>query len=354
MTPELPSALLVERGQVPSALPSTLDAVEPPLRPSPTGSGHSAPTTLFLTVDVEDSYFDRPILMSGEGIGREFGVFGILDQLDSRGLKGTFFVNVYEKDRQPAGVVEGVVREIAARGHEIGLHSHPSPGLEFYGRPLFRLSRQRQTDVLRWGAELIDLWTGAPPTSFRAGGYALDDHTFAAMEEVGIAIDSSSFFPSENNRQERLTVNAVTARGPIVEAPITTVLQVSNDIVKHSKLDLNWLSVEEMMAALRTVISQGTGFATFMMHSFSFIEKATRREGEKSSPGAIFTSGDVFGWHTDVYGPRPEMRQAFSSFLDRIAADPRLRVRTLAETLPELRAAAANGVGDMVPVIAGS
>ena len=39
--------------------------------------------------------------MTGEGVGREFGVFGILDLLDARDLKATFFVNVYEKDRQP-------------------------------------------------------------------------------------------------------------------------------------------------------------------------------------------------------------------------------------------------------------
>jgi peptidoglycan/xylan/chitin deacetylase (PgdA/CDA1 family) len=354
LTTELPSALLVEHGLVPSTLPSTLDAVEPPLRPGPSGSGRTAPTTLFLTVDVEDSYFDRPILMTGDGIGREFGVFGILDELDSHGLAGTFFVNVYEKDRQPAGVVEGVVREIAERGHEVGLHSHPSPGLEFYGRPLFHLSRQQQTDILRWGADLIDRWTGSPPTSFRAGGYALDDHTFAAMEEVGIVIDSSCFFPSQNNRQERFTVNAIATRGAIIEVPITTVLQIADNTVKHSKLDLNWLSVEDLMAALGAVADHHGGFATFMMHSFSFIEKETRREGELSSPGATFTSDDVFGWRTDVYGPRPAMRQAFSSFLDRVAADPQLRVRTLAEDLPGLRAAGATEIGDLVPVIPGS
>lgn len=108
------------------------------------------------------------------------------------------------------------------------------------------------------------------------------------------------------------------------------------------------------MTALRIVVSRGGGFATFMMHSFSFIEKVTCREGEPSPPGAIFTSEDVFGWHTDVYGARPEMRQAFSSFLDSVSADPRLRVQTLAEAQSELRMAAVAGVPDMVPVISGS
>jgi hypothetical protein len=343
------SALVVDSQRLPDALPRLVEDIELVPRPAEAGAEPTEPTTLFLTVDTEDAYFDRPILMTGDGIGREFGVFGILDALDASGLKATFFVNVYETDRQPRGVVEGVVREIAARGHEVGLHSHPSPSLEFYRRPLFRLSRQQQADILRWGVDLIDRWTGLPPVSFRAGGYAIDDHTFAALEEAGIAIDSSCFFPSENNRQERFTVNAVAARGSIVEAPVTTVLQIVGATVQHRKLDVNWLSVEELVAALVAAGDHGAGFATFMMHSFSFIEKATRREGEPSPRNAIFTSDDVFGFHVDVLGPRAALRASFLSFLEWIATEPRLRVRTLSEALPGLRAAA--GLADVIPVI---
>lgn len=353
MTAELPSALQVERGRLPAALPRAVEEISPPLHaaaePKP---GPTEPTTLFLSVDVEDAYFDRPILMTGEGIGREFGVYGILDALDARDMKGVFFVNVYEKDRQPAGVVEGVVREIADRGHEVGLHSHPSPRHELYSRSLTDLSSASQGDVLCWGAELIETWTGSPPVSFRAGGYLLDDRTFEAMERAGIAIDSSCFFPSANNRNAPFTVNSVASREAIVEVPITTVLQLDSDgaSLKHSKLDFNWLSGDELMTALRTVSGHGGGFAMFMMHSFSFIDKATRRETEPSSPHSIFTSGNVSGCFVDVFGPRPEMPAAFASFLDRVAADPSLRVRTLREAEPDMRIRAADSV-DLIPVV---
>ena len=101
------------------------------------------------------------------------------------------------------------MRAIAERGHEVGLHTHPSPALDFYQRPLFRLEPKQQADVIRWGVDLIEGWLGAPPTSFRAGGYALDDRTFKALEGAGIAIDSSCFFPSPNNRLEpRFTVES--------------------------------------------------------------------------------------------------------------------------------------------------
>lgn len=352
MTIKPPSVLRVESGELPAALPRTLADIAPPLYPSEPEPGPPEPTTLFLTVDVEDAYFDRPILMTGDGIGREFGVYGILDALDARGMKGTFFVNVYEKDRQPKGVVEGVVREIAERGHEVGLHSHPSPVLEFYERSLIDLPRSSQEDILRWGADLIEGWTGRPPTSFRAGGYSLDDHTFAAMESVGIEIDSSCFFPSANNRHAPFTVNAVASRGSIIEVPITTVLQLDGDVaLKHSKLDFNWLSGDDLMTALRAVSEQRIGFAMLMMHSFSFIDKVTRREADPSSPDSIFTSENAFGCYVDVFGPKPEMPAAFASFLDRVAADPSLQVRTLRDAEPELRARAADHA-NLIPLVA--
>jgi peptidoglycan/xylan/chitin deacetylase (PgdA/CDA1 family) len=334
---------------LPGALPQALAEVE--AWTGPGGPPGVAPTTLFLTIDTEDAYFDRPILMAGDGVGREFGVFGILDELDSRGLSATFFVNVYEKDRQPEGAVEEVVREIAARGHEVGLHTHPSPVLDFYRRPLFRLAPEAQVEALRWGAELIAAWTGEPPTSFRAGGYALNDDTFEALEQVGIEVDSSCFFPSPNNHNSRFTVNAVAARGRTVEVPVTTVLRAAGDGgLAHRKLDLDWLSVDELLEAIAGANAHGCGFAMFMMHSFSFIEKQTRTLDQPPSSRARFVSEALFDRYVEVYGPKPAMREAFATFLAAVAAEPAVRVRTLREALPDLRRAASGGA-DVVPVV---
>ena len=141
----------------------------------------------------------------------------------------------------------------------------------------------------------------------------------------------------------------VVARGSLVEVPVTTVLRLAGGAVEQRKLDINWLSVDELMAALVAAGEHGVGFATFMMHSFSFIEKTTRPAGEPSAPEAIFTSEDIFGFYVDVHGPRPTLRASFSSFLERVAAEPRLRVRTLSEALPKLRAV--TGLTDVIPVI---
>jgi peptidoglycan/xylan/chitin deacetylase (PgdA/CDA1 family) len=368
---EIPSALLVEASRfvslkpqdrpdssrptasdLPTVLPETLTKVTPWTGPMSKEGVDPSPTTLFLTIDTEDVYFDRPVLMTGDGVGREWGVFGILDELDMRNLKATFFVNVYEKDAKPAGVLEGVVREIAARGHEVGLHTHQSPTLDFYERPLFDLSESEQAVVLDWGANLIHEWTGDPATSFRAGGYALNDDTFAALERVGLTIDSSCFFPSANNRQTSFTVNSAALHGEVVEMPITSVLRIDNcETLRHSKLDLDWLNVDDLLiSALNAMSRHGASFATFMMHSFSFIEKEGRRVGEPPSPHALLTSKDVSGFYVDVYGAKPMARSTFASFLDRVVAEPAVQVRTLRESISELRSIAASSSPDIVPI----
>lgn len=350
MTREIPSALRVEPGKLPTELPRTIEEIAPPLHPSGPEPGPADPTTLFLTVDVEDSYFDRPILMTGEGVGREFGVYGILDALDAHEMKGTFFVNVYEKDRQPDGVVEGVVRDIGDRGHEVGLHCHPSWSLDFYRRPLHRLSKAAQVDVLRWGADLIAEWTGEAPTSFRGGGYAVNDDTFAALEEVGIAIDSSCFFPSPNNHNTRQTVNAVGERSGRIEVPVTTVLRANgNGGLEARKLDIDWLSVGQLREALDALGDHHVPFATFMMHSFSFIEKRTRLPDDPPSSAARFVSKVDCDRYVEVYGPKSASREAFSTFLDHVGRTPHLTVCTVSDALPGLSTVVSSC--DVIPIV---
>jgi hypothetical protein len=311
------------------------------------------PLTLFLTVDTEDAYFTRPHLMTGEGIGREHGVFAMLDELEARALRATFFVNVYEADRQPPGAVEAVVREIGTRGHEVGLHTHPSPALDFYRRPLFRLDPAAQRDVILWGAERIERWTGLPPISFRAGGYALNEDTYPALAEAGIEVDSSWFFPSPNNHLTRTAVNAVTAHAGLVEMPVTTVLRTRDERLEHRKVDLDWLSVGQLTEALDSLLANGAGFGMFMMHSFSFIEKATRMPEDEPSPRAIYTSEPLFNRYVEIYGPKAAMRASFADFLERVDANPALEVRTLGEAVPQLREQAERGSPDVIPIVSG-
>lgn len=346
----MPSALVLGDGRL-DALPDRVAALTPGEPWMSRGAEARSPTTVFITVDTEDAYFRRPHLMTGEDVGRDWGVYGILDELDRRRMPATFFVNVYEAPRQPPGAVAAVVGDIAARGHEVALHTHPCPDHELFDRPLFRMSREDQVRVLRWGVERIEEWCGGPVTGFRAGGYALNADTFAALDRLGLELDSSCFFRTANNRFDPFTVNAPRPRGGVLEMPVTTVLRATDSgELQHRKLDLDWLSVDHLMSGLDGIAAHGGGFAMYMMHSFSFIEKATKPPEAPRSERSLFTSDVLFNRYAEVYGPKPTMREAFGAFLDRLAAEPGLRVRALRDSRAELRAAAAQGLPDVVPI----
>ncbi|WP_437675285.1 polysaccharide deacetylase family protein [Sorangium sp. So ce131] len=80
----------------------------------------------------------------------------VLDLLDEAGVKATFFVIGRKAEAHPE-----LVREIAARGHAIGLHSHAHDRLFS-----LRSSRYVARDLAR-GADVLERLTGARPALFR-------------------------------------------------------------------------------------------------------------------------------------------------------------------------------------------
>jgi Polysaccharide deacetylase len=334
----------------PERLPTTIPVPGVP-RDEPGTS--EAPLPLFLTVDTEDAYFTEPHLMTGSGIGPEYGVSGVMDALERRGLRATFFVNVYESDRQPAGSVQGVVEQIVGRGHEVGLHTHPAPELAWYNRPLYRQSRDEQAHVIDRGLQRISSWTGKEVVSYRAGGYAMNDDTLAVLAQAGFQVDSSCFFPSPNNRNTRFTVNAVKRTSALIEVPITYVIRIDEGgtALEHRKLDVDWLTPQQLCDALELLVTGSAPCAMFMMHSFSFIEKATVPASSERSPRAIYSSPDVFDRRVEIYGPKPDTRIAFDTFVDYVADNSRIRVCTLADSLPLLNDLADVNQRDLVPVV---
>src|SRR3954466_5201174 len=85
----------------------------------------------------------------------------VLDFLDDRDVRGTFFVVGEVARSEPA-----LVREVAARGHEIALHGWRHVPLTELDPATFR------ADVARGKALLEDL-TGTPVGGFRAPTFSL-------------------------------------------------------------------------------------------------------------------------------------------------------------------------------------
>ena len=101
----------------------------------------------------------------------------ILDLLDAHAAKATFFL-VGERARARPGLV----RDIAARGHGIGNHSHTHPQARFWALG----PRAMRREILDCQRALADI-TGAAPCWFRAVVGHANPFVHAPLKEAGLA-----------------------------------------------------------------------------------------------------------------------------------------------------------------------
>lgn len=99
---------------------------------------------------------------------------GILDILDEYDIKCTFFLVSFWMEAHP-----DMVREIAARGHEIGTHSATHPNMT-------KLSAEQIKEELKGSIKIIEDLTGRKVTLFRAPFGAYDNKLMSVTEELGL------------------------------------------------------------------------------------------------------------------------------------------------------------------------
>jgi hypothetical protein len=89
----------------------------------------------------------------------------------------------------------------------------------------------------------------------------------------------------------------------------------------------------------------------FMMHSFSFIDKASIKEDDPGTDRAIFRSPPLRSRFVEIYGPKPDLRERFERFAASISRDDRVEVKTLAEAADNLERRASEPRPDVIPVV---
>jgi polysaccharide deacetylase family protein (PEP-CTERM system associated) len=142
----------------------------------------------------------------------------ILDLLDQRAVKATFFILGWVAHRRA-----GLVRAIAGAGHEIACHSYAHQLV--YGLT----PAQFRADTLQAIAAIEDA-SGCTPRAYRAPSYSITRESLWALEilvECGFTHDSS-IYPIAHDRYgipgfERHACSLDTPSGPIREVPIATV-----------------------------------------------------------------------------------------------------------------------------------
>ena len=178
-----------------------------------------------LTVDVED-YFHvaalAPSIHRDSWISRESRVvantqrlLSIFEQFD---VRGTFFVLGWVAERYPQ-----LVRDIAARGHEIACHGYSH-------RLVYEQSPQEFYQETHRAKNLLQEITGSAVLGYRAASYSIVRESLWALDilvELGFVYDSS-IFPVRHDRYgihdaERAPHRMATPTGKyIVEWPLAT------------------------------------------------------------------------------------------------------------------------------------
>ncbi len=283
-----------------------------------------------LTVDVED-YFHVTALephIPRSAWGRwpvrvEANTRRVLELLGRHGARATFFVLGWVAERFP-----GLVREIAAAGHEVASHGWDHRRLTGLTPEDFR------RDVLRARILLEDV-TGMPVRGYRAPSFSITARTrwaHAVLAETGHAY-SSSVYPVRHD----LYGMPEAPRGPyrpvsgLVEVPVTTV----------------------RIAGL-TLPAGGGGF--FRLYPYALSRWALRRVNRREGRPAVFY---FHPWELDPAQPRPQglgLRTRVRHYLNlermedrlgRLLADFRWdrMDRIYAGPGPGARASAAEGAG---------
>jgi peptidoglycan/xylan/chitin deacetylase (PgdA/CDA1 family) len=183
-----------------------------PAAPVAWPDGYRAAASFSFDVDAESAVlFEQPAsasragVMSHQSYGPLVGVPRILDVLERRQVRSTFFVPGYTAHRYP-----GVVRDVVAAGHEIAHHGYLHETLE-------GVDEATEAGYLDRGLAALEEVAGVRPSGYRAPMWEPTWNTPRLLAERGFLYDSSLM---DADVPYELAVPGVAGVASIVEVPI--------------------------------------------------------------------------------------------------------------------------------------
>jgi hypothetical protein len=148
--------------------------------------------TLILTVDTELSSFP-----DGQGLwGRvgedERGLRYMLQVLGELEVRATFFLDVYGKREDHVRDQRRAAELVVARGQDLQLHTHPGPAFDPQRPQLKDYTVAEQEEIVSFGRERLQVWTGVRAVVHRAGDWAANRDTLSALQRQGFEADFSA------------------------------------------------------------------------------------------------------------------------------------------------------------------
>jgi len=216
-----------------------------------------------------------------------YGVPKIVEILDRFGFKAEFFVDVYEYKFFGEEKYKNLCSFLHEKGHGVQLHTHPSYAYDPNRINMYEYSLEEQSKIISEGKELIEKWIGKSPIAHRAGNYGADNNTLIALKENDVKIDSSFFYKHKNCKIQLSTINDPILYDGVLEVPITVIKRYPKFLsipipirANLVKLDINWLSYQELKEGLQKIKSE---CIIFFLHSSSFILRDEFLTGVKDS-----------------------------------------------------------------------
>jgi polysaccharide deacetylase family protein (PEP-CTERM system associated) len=202
----------------------------------------------------------------------------LLDVFDETDTSATFFTLGWVADRVP-----NLVREIAARGHEVASHGYAHELLYEAGPERFR------SDIRRAKRLLEDL-SGQPVRGYRAPSFSITEWALPILHEEGYRYDSSYFPVSGHDRYAQLPPDLFANPQHGKPGSESFMQELPNHIVE--------LSIPVLQALRRSLPWGGGGY-------FRIVPPALFRRGlaaaARRNGGAIFY---LHPWEIDSEQPR--------------------------------------------------
>jgi peptidoglycan/xylan/chitin deacetylase (PgdA/CDA1 family) len=164
---------------------------------------------ILLTFDVDadssvhGAYSGRPdelVARSKGQFGPRVGLARLLDLLEKHSIRSTFFVPGWTAETYPENV-----KEIAHRGHEVGVHGYKHENLAQLN------SREDEEEIFRKSIDCLQALTGQRPFGFRAPDWEFSPYTMENLARFNLRYDSSLM-----DREEPYVIKS----SGIVELPV--------------------------------------------------------------------------------------------------------------------------------------
>lgn len=245
------------------------------------------PTPVFLTVDTEFAWrhhaagHDLEALYARSVEPADVGLSYQLARLAAHGLKACFFVDPMPAMAYGLDPIRRMVETVLVAGQEVQLHLHPGwtaarvdDRTAHARHDLNQYDASEQLDLIAGAVELLTAAGAPPPIAFRAGSYAADDDTLAALAARGFHYDSSHNGAEAASRIGLPRRRIAPVERGLVEVPVTVIEDAPGRL---RTFQVCALSARESRAALEHAARERHAALTIVSHSFELANRAGTR-----------------------------------------------------------------------------